>query len=375
MSQKFQKVLNRYTNSGVINYILTEKGGTKYYFDLNGGSDLRFISKIEDNNGNKLLFSYNSQAINGVQTYTTLVSVIDDFNRSITFQYDSVKTDRLNSVTDPAGRITQYFYDDTNGNLLSVTGSGEYHAQYHYIQNGNMYYLDSYSDPRFPKGTKKRTIKYVTSVDKFRATKIFDGYNSSTAIDDNLVLLVNYFFSNDELQTADVVVNDKNPDTIKTTTYVFDNGKWIQTKDALNNITSFTWDGSYNQLTVTDPLNRTTEYLYDSYGNRLQSITHTGTRNVTSSSTYSTNSTHISNNLTGLLVKTVDPVGKISLSEYDANGNLVSIKTQKPSGALTEENTFISVVNMYNTNGQITTTVEYLSLPQKSGHYEEVVLI
>ena len=80
--------------------ILTTKDRTKYTYENN------YLTRIEDANGNSVTIELNSENLP--------VRVIDSVDRVYTISYNN---NNITSITDPAGRVFSYTYDD-NGNLV-----------------------------------------------------------------------------------------------------------------------------------------------------------------------------------------------------------------------------------------------------------------
>jgi YD repeat-containing protein len=100
---------------------------------------------------------------------------------------------------------------------------------------------------------------------------------------------------------------------------------------------TYTWQSSTGLLqSITDPLNRTTSYAYDSNGNLTSTTFLSGTSNaVTVSATYNPTFNEVAS--------VTDPMGRAANFSYDASGNLTTIA--KPLN--------LSVSNTFNSQGQL----------------------
>ena len=358
-------------STGTTGFTLKEKDGTKYIFDKQSdvnpsGLTRLYLTKIYDKNNNSLTLSYETSPVR-------LTCVADDFDRKITIEYESITpppapldsyTYRIKKVKDPIGRETVYSYNN-DYNLSSIAYPDGTQASYSYEKPGDDWFITSYTDPKMPKGITHRSFTYTTYNNKRYACDITDGAGKKelhidpSGIEGSGAIVYTSKSSNGVENSGgdyDIAANTK-------TTYKFTDSCWTETVDDLNRTSKYTWDYNLNQLSVEDPITRKTYYTYDEYGNKLTSST-TVTINstpVTVKSLYEYENRMTGGDfLLGLLTKSTDPLGKISKNEYDTSGNLVTIRTQEPLGALTEANMFVSSVNTYNTNGQVVTTVKYL---------------
>jgi len=111
------------TKNGDNTYTLTRPSGLKYQFDTS-----KKLTRIEDTNGNYLIFTYNgNNMIDGITdtlgrealfTYTNgKVTSIELSDRTVAYTYDGGK---LTKATDPDGRETRYEYNSayTNASWL-----------------------------------------------------------------------------------------------------------------------------------------------------------------------------------------------------------------------------------------------------------------
>jgi RHS repeat-associated protein len=90
-----------------------DSGGQVLYFD--GGGKLR---RIEDRNGNYLVYAYNTDATNISDINGRLTSITDVAGRRTLFEH-SGPGGRLSKITDMAQRVSTYGYD-TQGNLTTI---------------------------------------------------------------------------------------------------------------------------------------------------------------------------------------------------------------------------------------------------------------
>jgi len=91
-----------------------------------------------------------------------LVSVFDDFGRSLQFTYDAT-TGQLATMTDPAGKVTSYTYD-TNGNAIGVTYPDSKSRTYLYEDVMLASYLTGIVD--------ERGIRYATFAYDYRGRAV-----------------------------------------------------------------------------------------------------------------------------------------------------------------------------------------------------------
>ena len=111
----------------------------------------------------------------------------------------------------------------------------------------------------------------------------------------------------------------------------------------------FSYDSLGNLLSSTDPLSYTTSYTYDG-SNNVASVTQPAVNGANPQTTYTYNSF-------GEVVTMTDPLGNVTSNTYDTHGNLLSVTTPPPNG-----NTASSVTHFaYNALGELTQITDPLN--------------
>ena len=286
-------------------YLLTEKEGLKRVFDSSG-----HISAMVDRNGNTVSFVYASG---------TLQLVTDPSGRNVTFTYDL--DGRLSVVTDPGG--ARYVFTYSNGLLSAVTAPGGGTWNYTYA-NG---VLLTRSDP----GGSIKSYGYdasnrvLSSVDPVKQTRSI-GYAANSV--GNPGKVPDAYPS--EMMTNKLTVIEKNS---AGWTYVYNYpGATVKSvTDPYGNSTEYTYDTTGNRLSMTEPGIVITRYTYDVFGNRLST---TDPQGAVTTSTY---------NSSGQIMSSSGPQG-VTAQSYDARGNLL-VFTDVASG---------TTVHEYDSRGNIT---------------------
>ncbi len=365
-------------------YLLKNINGVVYELREDGK-----ISKIIDKNKNEMVFSYNSVGCIRRITNTSgnyldfqlgpngkIASISDNFGRSIAYQYD-IKGNLI-SVTDPLGNKSQYVYN--NQNLLSqiIDARGNTIETVNYDNNlpprvstfterGEAYtiaYFDGKTEKTDSKGNKwiyyfndvgiiEKVITPLGDVEQRQFNKInatsmdwkddlngnrtsytYDLYGNIVTKTDPLGNIWNYSY----VTGTDLLKSVIDPSGVVTEYRYDDEGNLIEiVKDAngeLKNTTSYTYDDSGNQTSITDPLGRATLFEYDSNSNLIKMQDSVG--NITNykyddrgNKLSETNSlgytTTYSYDLMDHLVSMTDALNYTTTYKYDANGNLISV--------------------------------------------------
>ena len=136
--------------------------------------------------------------------------------------------------------------------------------------------------------------------------------------------------------------------------------------DALNGVTTYTYDANDNITSVTDPVGNVTAYTYD---NENRVITVKDARDAVYTYSYDGNGNlvQIQNpdggvevydyNLNDQLVKFTDAENYVTIYAYDANGNLISIKDPRDNERVTEYDALNRPIKLTNEEGGEVTLV------------------
>ncbi len=347
-------------------YTLTEKDGTRYVFDTTGR-----LSYTEDRFGNRNTLYYEGDL---------LKRVTDPSDRSLTFDYEP--DGKISAVTDPKGCKYQYFYEENQlVEVIDPKGNSKYYeydpveeVRTKYIdRKGNIYeYTYTYN---LKVATQKDPDQNITTFGYYWATThvtnrdnelwmytIYEDSLMQREIKDNLGASTTYYWTPDpqhagqylpELEHTDDQYDRKNY-------YQYDaKGNRTYVKDPMNNVTEFTYEPVYNQVStkkdaranvtryiydagklirIEEPLAKTTAMEYYDYGKLKKTTDANGniteyeydTNGYTSKIRYYTETGIIEKNFTydviGNLLGETDEEGNITNYVYDANNNLLQVK-------------------------------------------------
>ena len=340
--------LTKNLNGDTVTYTITRKHGEVLSFNSPG----RLIS-IEDTNENKVELFYDLEE--------NLVTIIDTSSRYINIVYDD--QGRINQLTDPLDRRTTYTYD-VNNNLSSVTDplgkktTYEYN-QYHCIktvidpqrgtQNGEPVHSHRYfsynldgkcTEFKYDGDNHKITLEYVSD----GQTDITDSKGNKTSYyyqDFSGITIVTKIIDPDGGTQLFARDNDLNKTSYTdqngyVTNMVYDSiGNLTSITDPLNNTTRFTYESRYNKCSsITDALLHTTGYFYDSFGNltevkdargNLTQYTYNSSSNLTNITDAKEHSTSYAYDAHGNLTTATDPLGNSTMFAYDLAGNCIGI--------------------------------------------------
>jgi RHS repeat-associated protein len=288
--------------------ILAEKNGTSFSYDIN------------DNVTSMMSFAKPPSAAVLTTTYT----------------YDPI-WDKVETITDPMGRIATFAYDLFSG-MLTESASTPLDG----VPAVARYFYNSFGLPvEMTDATGRRTISR------------YDPIN------------FNLLFTMVDPQSGSIGLG-------LTTSFAYDSvGNAISVTDAMGNVTTSTYDSNrrITQTTEPQPFGGTSNFVYDDNGNTLQVRRLNATDALTSVvvSTYGIDgrvltTTEPLNNVQGRtpkpsvntydalgrIQKAVDPVGRVCTYSYDAMGRTVTVNQD---GVATSTTT-------YSDNGQIATVAD-----------------
>jgi len=289
-------------------YTLNTKHAFQYHFDINGA-----LSKMEDENGNQLLFSYDPAGklpVSGVSPYSNIenpiiigydyrlisideakndtmtgryielaynddgrISTLEDFTgRTVFYGYDSGGHGELLSVTDPEGNIYEFTYTDhlmtsfvaPNEGCAGGCSGGGLHT--------NVYDTEK-RVVRQMHGNNMVEINYVIPEEQTKVTtKIYTAEAPGFLINTREEI---YTF-NEKGLTTQYVRKAESGDLITSFSYDPVTGHLIQRTDHDWGLTAYTYDTMGNVLTETAELsggeNLTRTYTYDYDFNRIASL-------------------------------------------------------------------------------------------------------
>lgn len=289
-------------------------------------------------------------------------------------QYDNQHN--LTSYTDANGYTTTFTYDD-NRNLTSQTNVlGQVRRyQYHPTFNKPIKIIDpNNNETLFSYDSAGNLISKTDALGNI-TSYTYDSYGNLMAITDPQSYTEEMTYDTNSLSIVEF--KDKNTNIIR---YGYDDiGNVVSITDPQNNSASFKYN-NYNQKTkVTDALSYDTYYEYDSNRFLTRVI---GADGAVTDNVYDTVRDVVSG---AKIIKTIDPLGKSEIFDYDKLGNLIS-KTDKNGDTTCFEYDAMSrliktidpfqntIYNSYDANGNLiaiidkrgnTTTFSYNAANQK----------
>jgi len=290
------------------------RNGSSWSFNTSSqGALLAFLSSMTDTNGNTTTLVRGNSA-----QPSQITQILDPVGRTLSITYDNFN--RILSMTDPIGRTVQYSYNP-QGSLATVTDPAGGITTYTYDAQNRM-----------------ATIKNPRGLTILQNVYDANGRVIQQQAADGGITKFAYTLLNPSVSTSPVLLTTVTDPVGNPTIYHFSpQGFLIDRTDALGEKTIYQLDPGTNQvLSVTDPLNRTTTYTYDSAGNVTSTTRLAGTPNaVTSSFTYHPTFSK--------LTSITDPLGHTTKMEYDNAGNETSI-----TDALGQKTVFA-----YDANGEL----------------------
>jgi len=304
---------------------LANKGTYQFTYTTNVNGNIT-QTNITDPNGNVHQMNFSPPAVfpNGYQTGGYLTSETFALGKpeaqTFTYNLGTPATNPGNfvqSMTDPLGRVTDYTYDAL-GNMASITrcAAGSCSSPSTPASTTSYSYEPTYSrvatitDPL----NDATTFTYNDSINQILITDPVGNTWTTTENSEGQVVSWKdpsgnnwgFGYSGADLTTATDALNN-------TTSYVYDGaGRRVSSTDPLGERTTYSYDGLNNLLAVTDPLNEVTQYGYDQNSN-LTSVT--DPRNTSNSTIF------VPNNMDRVATRT-DALGHSDTYQYDLNGNL-----------------------------------------------------
>jgi len=272
------------------------------------------------------------QTIYGFDADGNLVTTKDPMGRITTTQFDAM--DRPVVVIDPMGnRVTTTF--DADGEALTVTDALNRTTTYAYSVRG---WVATQTDPMgflatftyTPTGEDLGTYQTGGSLLE-TSTDYYDADDRLIAQADGLGNLTSYTYDGVGNVISVTAANTN------TTSYVYDSrNRLIETVEPLGVTVSFTYDGSGNLQTATDALGHTTTALYDALDRATTMTSAVG------------GITTITYDVAGRETSLTDPVGNKTQWAYDADDRLTT--STQPNGA--------TVTYVYDNDGELTDTTD-----------------
>jgi RHS repeat-associated protein len=309
-------------------YTYRDKNGLVHQFDLSG----RLVT-VSDRNGNALDVAYDT---NG---HITTVTEADAPERQLAFTYTG---NHITGVSDGTGRSWLYVY--SGGELVEVDAPSDAQtpqATVHYA-----YYTDVALDGLLSQATDpdggtthftyyaNRRAYQVTGPTGFTDTYSFNLYRNRTAfIDarDNATLY--------DYNSAGNLIGLRQPD-LAGQTNVWQNGLKQSATDLFGRAEAFQYDSQGNITQITDAAGNVTTFTYEPVFNQLTSIMRPGGR-----------VTQYAYEAHGNLTRITDALGGLTTMTYDAHGLLLSETTPKGNQSTTPSE--FTTTFTYNDAGQV----------------------
>ncbi|GAB3423524.1 RHS repeat-associated core domain-containing protein [Flindersiella endophytica] len=270
------------------------------------------ITEVRSTNGAWLHYTYES--CGSTNCMPKILKVEDNIGRSVSYTYDG---DRLKTVTDPHGEVTEYGYD-TAGRITTIT-------------------------------------------DARRKTYLTNAYDANGRVHTQTLLgegtyTFDYQLSTDGKRVLSTTVTE--PDGVKRKTSYDDQGYLVTDTRALGTANEYTISVNRDPATdlpkqATDGFGRTTSIDYDPAGNPESFGATAGTKSVSARATYN-------NTPYGLPDTVTDANNNTTLLEYDDAGNVTKL-TDPRNSAWTAK---------YNTQGKVTETKTPIGLITKSDYVD-----
>ncbi|GAB4190199.1 MAG: hypothetical protein Tsb002_17950 [Wenzhouxiangellaceae bacterium] len=272
-------------------YRLTTAEG--FVFELNQGFT---INRVIEPNGNSLTYTQN-----GIE-----------HSQGFSLQFVRDADGRITEIIAPDGSLLSYGYD-VDGNLISSADPTNHTTQYTYV-DGWPHLLEDILDPRGVRASRSEydadgRLTAMIDADGQRVELQHDIVGRTETIRDRRGNLTVYVYDDEGNILAET--NALNETIIRT--YDSDRNQLSET-NALNQTTSWTYDARGNQLSETDPLLRISTFTYNS---RNQLLTQTdASQTVTVTNTYDANN--------GNLLTMTDALQNTTTFHWDSGGGTCS---------------------------------------------------
>lgn len=315
-----------------------------------------------DRNGNTTSLSY------GVNGY--LASITDPFGRLLTVNTNA--NGQVTSISDSLGTIATYTYGGSS-ELLSVTYADNSAFNFGYdgslrlttVTDALSHIVESHT---YDGQGRAMTSEKQGGVEHYSLTYVSA---NETDVTDGLGRITKYTFDTSKFRSVITQVEGLcscggGPGS-QVQTWTYDNQLNVTSKtDALNHVTSYTYDAIGNRLTATDP-SGTVTYTYNGFAevltrtdqlNFVTTNTYDGQGNLLSTTDARGKTTNFTNDSRGLLLSVTDARDKTTSFAYDSNGNLVT-----RTDALSHDTQFA-----YDARGRMTSTTNALGFTTVFGY-------
>lgn len=329
-------------------YTLTTKDQYAYGFNAAG-----YLTWMKDRNGNTI-----SITLDGSNKPT---QITDQTGRTTTIAYTNNK---IHTITDPAGRVVTYNYDENN-RLYQVSDPNGYSTYYYYGANGLLSTIKDNTDT-----TVIESVTYLVAQGSNlpRVDTVTDKYGNATTYtyNDNDGILTTTDSNSrttrtwyDEMFYQIRTVDAEGKETLTqysmldglniygeissytdrngNTTYYQrdDNGNVILQTNPDDSTKEYTYDSKNNVLSVKDENGKYTYYVYDSNGinllktvqplNGTETYSDTAPQEDFAITTKTYYSDYGTSHINGLVATETDPEGGVTTYTYDSCGNIATV--------------------------------------------------
>jgi RHS repeat-associated protein len=237
----------------------------------------------------------------------------DRAGRIVKAEYDPV-TNRITKITNKAGQVTIYVYDQ-RGNLLSTTNALNETTTFTYKANG---LIESVTDAlnhrsEFEYDAQGNLTAQIDALNN-RTTIEYDGIGRPTAVVDPLGRRTEAFYD-----TLDRLLTFKDAGGAISRFEYDASGNQTALINALNQKWTQAYDSKGRLVSVTDPINRVTRYFYNFQNELVRAITPSG------------RTMQYAYDARGMRTTITDPLGGVATFKYDSNGRLTTVTDQRGS--------------------------------------------
>lgn len=339
------------TRNGDSTYTMRMKlSRMRYHFNTFGR-----LTRVEDHNGNALIFTYQQIGQPGDPGFKLLlISVTDANGRVTTLSYNA--DNRCSSITDPVGRSVQFTY--TGSRLTGVTLPDGSVISYTYGTNIITRITTPTGVWNMTAGSRTQLLGSITDPNNRTTNYYYQANQNYGRITDALNRQTFMYFDSNGRCTAIV---DPLGNTMR---YAYDaSGNLIRLTDANNNTRLFSYDSRGNLTSATDPLGKTWQFQFNSEDQptqirdplgRITTLNYDANGNLTSVVTPSGATYQYTYNANGLLATSRDPNGGLSRFTYNTFGSLTQV--EDPTGAITRYtyDNYGNIASIINPNGNVT---------------------
>jgi len=253
------------------------------------------------------------------------------------YDYDKVKKEFYIRQTHTSGRTIETWYDktarllrkDENGETVQTIQYGPYNRKDTITNHRGLITIKEYDAYR-------NLIKTTYPDGTTTAQQVDPEFSNITQKTDESGIVTRYEYN--ALGYLSTMIEAVGTVQERRTEYqTNDFGQFTQIKRIGDSVTAestnqYQYNTIGNLVKMIDPLGRTTDYAYNSYGNRI-SQTQYNESNQPITTTYSYDAA-------GQLLEKTDPLGQRTVYQYDNNGNLTRQSNYGSNGTLTGQQTF-----------------------------------